>query len=117
MIGKEKHFHFLTIDLILGQFSHKRTDAQKPFEGFVIEGLRGDSLWKSLKGQMFLGEKGFIEQCKRIIYTHDILDEIPLSQRFVFRPPIEGLFPNGIRQDRKKEMMLSTMFVFNMATP
>ena len=102
LIGKEKPSDFLTIDWILGQFSHKKRDAQKLFEGFVIEGIRGDSLWKNLKGQIFLGEKGFIEQCKKIMYTHDILHEIPRSQRFVFRPPLEDLFPDEIRKDRKK---------------
>jgi len=102
MTGKEKPEGYLTTDWVLGQFSDKKKRAQRLFEDFVMKGIHDTTLWKNVKGQIFLGEKEFIEQCKKTLGKYDALQEVPRSQRFADRPSLEHLFTDTIKQ-RKQE--------------
>jgi putative transposase len=83
---------FLTTDWILGQFSTIRDNAQKLYKLFVTEGTTKESPWKELKGQIFLGDKTFIEKAA----SRDSIrpKEVPRLQRYADRPLLPELFAN-----------------------
>ena len=56
--------------------------------------------WKDLQGQIFLGDKEFIEQCKIALGTPTDLKEIPRSQIYAERPALKELLHDRIKQDR-----------------
>src|SRR4030042_1943386 len=96
--GLENPRPFLTIDWILGQFGPRRKTAQNHYRRFVTEGITRESPWKELKGQIFLGDWAIIEK-RKVSDAYD-LKEIPHSQRFASRPPLEELFPAEKIRDR-----------------
>ncbi|MDD5006950.1 MAG: transposase [Syntrophorhabdaceae bacterium] len=102
MTGKEKQPEYLTTDWVLGQFSDQKRRAHRLFKDFVMKGIHDTTLWKNVKGQIFLGEKEFIERCKRILGKYDALHEIPRSQRFADRPSLEHLFTDNIQQQKQE---------------
>jgi putative transposase len=85
---------FLTTDWILGQFSTTKNKAQKLYTLFVEEGIAKESPWKELKGQIFLGDKTFIEKAA----SHDSIrpKEVPRLQRYADRPLLQELFTGSI---------------------
>jgi hypothetical protein len=89
---------FLSSDWILLQFSPRKKRAQTLYQRFVIEGITRQSPWNDLKGQIFLGDDAFIEEVK----PHTTDREIPLSQRYAGRQPIEALFPMTLNEERSK---------------
>ncbi len=60
------------------------------------------SSYHAMTGKEKPGEKEFIERCKKALGKYDTLHEVPRSQRFVGRPPLEDLFTDDIKQ-RKQE--------------
>lgn len=102
MTGKEKPEGYLTTDWVLRQFSDQKRRAHRLFEDFVMKGIHDATLWKNVRGQIFLGEKEFIEQCKKALGKYDALHEVPRSQLFAGRPTLDRLFADNIKQ-RKQE--------------
>jgi len=98
--GRAKSPQWLTADWILAQFCRRRKRAQRLYHQFVMEGISKETIWKDLKGQIFLGDKEFIEECKRILDASADLQEIPRSQRYAERPTMVELLHEGKRRDR-----------------
>jgi putative transposase len=75
---------------VLGLFGEDRATAQLCYREFVLEGMNEESPWGQLKGQIFLGEKAFIEtaQAKK---TEEGNAEIPRLQRYASRPSLPDL--------------------------
>jgi len=48
--------------------------------------------WNNLKGQIFLGDEGFIECLKDYLAKKEAINEIPRIQRLVGRPALKSLF-------------------------
>lgn len=90
---------WLSTDRVLGQFSSVRERAQKLYMLFVEEGITLESPWKKLKGQVFLGDRAFIEDAKSAY--GQALKEIPRSQRYADRPSLHELFSTGHTVDKK----------------
>lgn len=88
--GFEDSPQFLTTDWILGQFGERRKRAQSLYRMFVMEGIAKESPWRDLKGQIFLGDKTFIEKL-RTPGSSD-LKEIPSPQRYASRPTLQEWF-------------------------
>ncbi len=65
-----------------------------------MEGITKETPWKDLKDQIFLGGKGFIEECKRILDVSSDLQEIPRVQRYAERPVLAELLHEKIRRDK-----------------
>ncbi len=65
-----------------------------------MEGITKETPWKDLKGQIFLGDKEFIEECKRILDASTDLREIPRSQRYAERPVLAELLNEEIGRDK-----------------
>jgi putative transposase len=90
--GYHKGIPCLTTDWILLQFGNKRKEALIRYREFVCAGLKEESPWKEVKGQLFLGGDRFIEKFKRLIEDKEDLKEIPKIQRYVTRPSLEKIF-------------------------
>jgi putative transposase len=98
--GTAKTPQWLTTDWILAQFSRSRRRAQKLYHQFIMEGITKETPWKDLKGQIFLGTKGFIEECKHNLDVSGDLREIPRLQRYAERPVLGELLHEEMRRDK-----------------
>jgi putative transposase len=98
--GTAKTPQWLTTDWILAQFSRSRRRAQRLYHQFIMQGIPKETPWKDLKGQIFLGDKGFIEECKRNLDASSDLREIPHLQRYAERPVLVELLHEEIQRDK-----------------
>jgi len=80
MIGKSSAAAWLTTEVLLGQFGKRRFRVRK-YRQFVEEGMGGESIWKDLKGQIYLGDDDFIEQMRGKLGERDEDVNIPLVQQ------------------------------------
>lgn len=53
----DNHYH-----LILAHFANEREAAQQSFTAYVMESMGGNSVWRHLQRQIYLGDDGFIVQ-------------------------------------------------------
>ncbi|MDD2558808.1 MAG: helix-turn-helix domain-containing protein [Desulfuromonas sp.] len=84
---------WLTVDLVLSQFSKRRTEAQKRYRDFVLDGLEvEDSPLKKVTGQLILGGQNFIDSLKLEIMDKSDIKEFSRQQRLVGRPSFNELF-------------------------
>jgi REP element-mobilizing transposase RayT len=84
MIGYAESPSCLTMDWILSFFGERRLEAIERYRQFVAEGQGQPTLWRHLKGQVFLGRDEFVDEVLALIETDRELSEVPSSQR---RPP------------------------------
>lgn len=66
---------------MLGQFSKKRKQAITDYVNFVQAGVGLPSVWDSLRGQIFLGSKTFVDKMQLHIRLDQNISEIPRAQR------------------------------------
>lgn len=90
--GYGKGISCLTKDWILLQFGRKRAEAETRYREFVREGIKAESPWKELKGQLYLGDENFIDKIKKLIRSKETLKEIPRTQRYITKPSLEEIF-------------------------
>lgn len=100
--GKENPHACLTRDWILGQFSRARDMAEKKYQEFVTWGINKETIWNEVRGQTILGEDDFIESLVGHIKGYKEIPEIPKSQRYANRPPLEKIFSKRILADKRK---------------
>jgi len=100
--GKEKAHPALTTDWVLGQFSGKRDKAEREYRQFVKWGINEKSVMLDVKGQVILGEDEFVDSLADHLHKHKHVPEIPRSQRYANRPPLEKIFQESILKNRKK---------------
>lgn len=98
--GKAKPPSWFSTDWILAQFGRSRRRAQRLYHQFIMEGITKEAPWKDLKGQIFLGDQGFIEGCKRILNPSTDLQEIPRLQRYAERPVLAELMNEVMRRNK-----------------
>ncbi len=72
---------WLTTDWILSQFGATRDAAINAYRAFVAEGIRSNTPWDHLRGQIYLGEHSFAERVKRTVRNAANLSEVPRTQR------------------------------------
>jgi REP element-mobilizing transposase RayT len=86
-VGLAEAPDWLAVDGILAQFAKRRSLAQERYAQFVAEGVNAPSPWAQLKGQVFLGDEGFVQRMqKHLAGPEDV--QIPKAQR---RPPAPPL--------------------------
>lgn len=100
--GRGKLHPSLKADWILGQLSGKRAKAEKEYRQFVQGGMEKTSLWAEVKGQAILGDDEFVDSLIDHLKKHKDVPEIPKSQRYVNRPSLDQIFPEGIIMDKSK---------------
>ena len=87
MIGKESVPEWLNIEWALSQFGTRILVAQKRFIKFIKDGVEEGQLWDSLRHQIYLGEKAFIESVHLKSEMDRNLSEVPRIQaRNIGRP-------------------------------
>jgi hypothetical protein len=102
MGGMETAHLCLTIDWVLRQFGKIRDAAEREYLKFVRAGINGESIWKDVRAQSILGEDDFVERLSDYVKGRKDIPEIPKSQRYMQRPPLEKIFSENILQDRRK---------------
>lgn len=60
MIGDDTAPDFLSVEMILSQFSEQKDKAKYLYAGFVAEGVGKESIWSNLTQQVFLGHNDFV---------------------------------------------------------
>jgi hypothetical protein len=92
---------FLSTDWVLAQFSAARKRAQKLYARFIRKGVTRESPWKDLKGQIFLGDRTFIDSLGSSL--QDGVKEIPRSHAMpADRSLKRSLLPNLARTEQKE---------------
>jgi hypothetical protein len=90
-VGIEPLPRYLTTEWLLG-VSAKKAVAEKKYREFVDAGIGEEPIWKKIKGQILLGEDGFVEKFAPYLKEHEDIREIPKSQRYINRPALSRLF-------------------------
>ena len=101
-IGK-KIPDFLATDWILKQFAKQKKKARKLYIEFIAEGCSlKERPWDLLKGQIFLGGKGFIEENQDRLKQRKGNAEIPRKQLQIGRPSLSKTLPRRIHKDKPR---------------
>ncbi len=95
-------------------FAKRRSMAQQRYEQFVSEGIKVDSPWANLKGQVFLGDEQFVTRMQAHIQTGKDDVQIPLAQRHPSRRHWQKLrnmrqteMPPLLRHTRQEDILTS----------
>ena len=91
MIGKLTAPVWLTTDVLLGEFGKSRFWARRKYQQFVEEGMSAESIWKDLKGQIYLGDDDFVEQMRGKLGERDEDVNIPLVQQRATAPMLSAI--------------------------
>jgi len=100
-IGKGRGASFLETDWTLSQFGSNRRRAIRRYREFVLERIGGESPWSALKGQIFLGDEGFIEKLSGLLKGKEKVKEIPRTQRYATRPSLKEFFEEEVMKNRR----------------
>ena len=100
--GKTKAHPCITTDWVLRQFSGKRGKAEQEYRKFVSWGIGQKTIWTEVRGQALLGEDGFVDSLVDHLKKKQDIPEIPRSQRYAHRPPLEKLFADDARTNGRK---------------
>jgi hypothetical protein len=95
-IGTSPPSAWLTSDNLLGEFGKRRAERRREYQQFVEEGMGAESIWRDLKGQIYLGDDDFIEDMRGKLGERDEDVNIPRVQQ---RGPAPKL--SAIRRQQK----------------
>ena len=108
-VGLNATPRYLTVDWILSQLGSPKTVAQKRYKAFVMEGIQDKSPWGELKGQIILGEEGFVERFKGLLAEKEGIKEIPRRQRYANRTALSEIFKEGqMRNKTRRNRKITT---------
>jgi putative transposase len=72
---------WLTTEGLLAEFGKRRAGARRKYLQFIEEGMSAESIWKDLKGQIYLGNDDFVEQMRGKLGERDEDVNIPRVQQ------------------------------------
>jgi REP element-mobilizing transposase RayT len=72
---------WLSTDGLLASFGKTRAGARRQYQRFIEEGMRAESIWKDLKGQIYLGDDEFVERMQDKLAERDEDVNIPRVQQ------------------------------------
>jgi len=81
MIGTSPTPVWLTTDGLLAEFGKRRASARRKYQQFIEEGMSAESIWKDLKGQIYLGDDDFVDQMRGKLGERDEDVNIPRMQQ------------------------------------
>ena len=87
-VGLELAPDWLAVDGLLVLFAKRRSLAQARYAQFVLEGIKAKSPWDDLKGQVFLGDEGFVQRMQAHLQLNGDDVQIPLAQRRPLAPTL-----------------------------
>ena len=88
MAGEVPTPRWLASDVLLGQFGKRRSEAQRRYRQFVLEGIGGTTPWAALRQQIYLVDERFVERTQRKAEIQSDELSIPRAQR---RAPVLSL--------------------------
>ena len=87
---------WLAVDGLLAQFAQERSTAQTRYAQFVAEGVNAPSPWRSLTGQVFLGDEAFVERVQKNGAKPQLSDvQIPIAHRRAPAKPLSEIEKNA----------------------
>ena len=90
--GLDPAASWLAVDGLLGMFDGKRDVAKRRYIKFVAEGIRAESPWSHLKGQVYLGDERFVKRMQSALQGDKQDDiQIPGAQRRPPAPPLSEI--------------------------
>lgn len=81
MIGARQSPDWLASDYLLLQFSPQRKTAIKRYIAFVAAGLKNGPIWSKVTNQIYLGDKGFVDNVQRFLTDRKSDIQIPKAQK------------------------------------
>jgi len=90
-VGLELAPDWLAVDGLLALFAKRRSLAQERYAQFVLEGIKAKSPWDDLKGQVFLGDEGFVKRMLAHLELAGDDVQIPLAQRRPVAPSMDEI--------------------------
>ena len=81
MIGGRETQDWLQTDWLLAQFGTQRQRAINKYIEFVREGIKRESVWQDLRGQVYLGGEKFVTKMQKLSEKKADFSEIPRAQR------------------------------------
>jgi len=87
---------WLTADDLLAEFGKRGAGARRKYQRFIEEGMGAESIWKDLKGQIYLGDEDFVERMRGKLGEREEDVNIPRVQQ---RGPAPKL--SAIRRQHK----------------
>ena len=81
MLDAEQAPTWLSVDALLAQFARGRAAARTRYARFVAEGVKAQSPWDNLSGQIYLGDERFVERMQKKMDRQGDDINIPLAQR------------------------------------
>jgi len=90
-VGLEPAAPWLAVEGLLAQFAKRRSLAQQRYAQFVAEGIKADSPWSNLKGQVFLGDEQFMQRMQVHLQSGKDDVQIPFAQRRPLPLPLEEI--------------------------
>ncbi len=96
----------LSVNWVLGLFGTDRKTAQRRYREFVQEGIKRESPWGALRGQILLGGEAFVERLTVLLRDREAIKEIPRQQRFAGRLTLRDIFKEsaGGREGRNQKI-------------
>jgi REP element-mobilizing transposase RayT len=88
MTGEVIAPEWLDTDGMLSSFGATRRQAIAGCREFIRSGMKAESPWQSLRGQIFLGSDTFVDRLRENIPDTGVLREIPRPQRRPLAKPI-----------------------------
>lgn len=105
-IGTIKVPQWLCVDWLLGNFSKKKSTAQKAYREFVMDGLDVDP-YEDLEHDLILGSPQFVHW---IWDNHtagsETIKEYPREQRIVGRPTLREIFPEKMNIEERNAAIM-----------
>ena len=87
----------VTTDDLLAEFGKRRPGARRKYQEFITEGMGSESIWKDLKGQIYLGDDDFVEQMREKLGGQARDVNIPRVQQRGAAPKVSSIrrqYPN-----------------------
>ncbi|MBI4256693.1 transposase [Candidatus Uhrbacteria bacterium] len=97
---------FLTTDWILGHFSDDRSQAQRAYIKFVMDGIDGGSPFEEAVHRSILGSPQFVGEMRKQCTSSTTIKEISREERLVGRPSLEDLFPHEQMREARNEAIV-----------
>jgi putative transposase len=82
---------WLTTDDLLSEFGKRRAGARRKYQQFIEEGMSAESIWKDLKGQIYLGDDDFVERMRDKVGERDEDVNIPRVQQLGPAPKLSAI--------------------------
>lgn len=114
-IGATDRFSdLLEVDWVLDRFGSNKFSARREYTKFVMQGVDSKTIEDSVKADLILGDKGFIESMKPYIEKNRQNTAIPRAQRLVGKTSLKDLFGDSKLLNKEKRNKLIFHAVFNL---